>query len=340
MDRICSLSIVIPVYNSADTIASLVEQLANLPIEGGHELILVNDGSKDNTAEVCENLVPNATFPVKFINLSRNFGEHNAVMAGLRFARGEYVITMDDDLQNPPSEVVKLFNYAREQKQDVIYTYYKQKKHSIWRNFGSWLTNQMADILLDKPKDLYLCSFRCMSAFLVQEVGKYEGPFPYVDGLILQVTQSIGKLEVAHAARQQGQSSYNLRRLVRLWLNMFLNFSVIPLRISTAFGFLFSAVGFIGTAYVVIDHFLEDSPTLGWSSLMFTLLLFCGVQLLILGIAGEYIGRLYLTTNKRPQFVVRNVVMQQSSEAYSSIGREEMRSINGVSGSSPTHPLR
>jgi undecaprenyl-phosphate 4-deoxy-4-formamido-L-arabinose transferase len=330
MDRICSLSIVIPVYNSGDTIASLVEQLANLPIEGGHELILVNDGSKDNTAEVCEALVPNATFPVRFINLSRNFGEHNAVMAGLRYARGEYVITMDDDLQNPPSEVVKLFKYAREQKKDVIYTYYKQKQHSAWRNFGSWLTNQVADILLDKPKNLYLCSFRCMNSFLVQQICQYEGPFPYVDGLILQVTQSIGQLEVAHSPRQQGQSSYNLRKLVRLWLNMFLNFSVIPLRLSTAVGFLFSAVGFLGTLYVVVDHFIEGAP-LGWSSLMFTLLLFSGVQLLILGIAGEYIGRLYLTSNKRPQFVVRNIVTPKPSGTHSILGRDAVRS--------PFHPL-
>ncbi len=330
MDRICSLSIVIPVYNSGDTIASLVEQLANLPIEGGHELILVNDGSKDNTAEVCEALVPNATFPVRFINLSRNFGEHNAVMAGLRYARGEYVITMDDDLQNPPSEVVKLFKYAREQKKDVIYTYYKQKQHSAWRNFGSWLTNQVADILLDKPKNLYLCSFRCMNSFLVQQICQYEGPFPYVDGLILQVTQSIGQLEVAHSPRQQGQSSYNLRKLVRLWLNMFLNFSVIPLRLSTAVGFLFSAVGFLGTLYVVVDHFIEGAP-LGWSSLMFTLLLFSGVQLLILGIAVEYIGRLYLTSNKRPQFVVRNIVTPKPSETYNTLGRDAVRS--------PFHPL-
>ena len=330
MDRICSLSIVIPVYNSGDTIASLVEQLANLPIEGGHELILVNDGSKDNTAEVCEALVPNATFPVRFINLSRNFGEHNAVMAGLRYARGEYVITMDDDLQNPPSEVVKLFKYAREQKKDVIYTYYKQKQHSAWRNFGSWLTNQVADILLDKPKNLYLCSFRCMNSFLVQQICQYEGPFPYVDGFILQVTQSIGQLEVAHSPRQQGQSSYNLRKLVRLWLNMFLNFSVIPLRLSTAVGFLFSAVGFLGTLYVVVDHFIEGAP-LGWSSLMFTLLLFSGVQLLILGIAGEYIGRLYLTSNKRPQFVVRNIVTPKPSETYNTLGRDAVRS--------PFHPL-
>ncbi len=330
MDRICSLSIVIPVYNSGDTIASLVEQLANLPIEGGHELILVNDGSKDNTAEVCEALVPNATFPVRFINLSRNFGEHNAVMAGLRYARGEYVITMDDDLQNPPSEVVKLFKYAREQKKDVIYTYYKQKQHSAWRNFGSWLTNQVADILLDKPKNLYLCSFRCMNSFLVLQICQYEGPFPYVDGLILQVTQSIGQLEVAHSPRQQGQSSYNLRKLVRLWLNMFLNFSVIPLRLSTAVGFLFSAVGFLGTLYVVVDHFIEGAP-LGWSSLMFTLLLFSGVQLLILGIAGEYIGRLYLTSNKRPQFVVRNIVTPKPSETYNTLGRDAVRS--------PFHPL-
>ncbi len=325
MDSICSLSIVIPVYNSADTISSLVEQLARLPIEGGHELILVNDGSKDNTAEICERLVAQVPFPVRFINLSRNFGEHNAVMAGLRYARGEYIITMDDDLQNPPSEVVKLFEYARDQKKDVVYTYYKQKRHSTWRNFGSWLTNHVADVLLDKPKNLYLCSFRCMSAFLVQQICQYEGPFPYVDGLILQVTQSIGQIEVAHAPRQQGQSSYNLRKLVRLWLNMFLNFSIIPLRLSTAVGFLFSGVGFLGTLYVVVDHYLEGAP-LGWSSLMFTLLLFSGVQLLILGIAGEYIGRLYLTSNKRPQFVVRNVVTQKPSETYTTVGRDSTQS--------------
>lgn len=314
MNGICSLSIVIPVYNSADTIASLVEQLTDLPIEGGHELILVNDGSKDNTAEICESLVYKTCFPVRFINLSRNFGEHNAVMAGLQYALGDYIITMDDDLQNPPSEVVKLFNYAHEHKKDVVYTYYKQKQHSAWRNFGSWLTNKIANILLDKPSDLYLCTFRCMNSFLVQQICRYEGPYPYVDGLILQVTQNIGKLEVAHAPRQAGQSSYNLRRLVRLWLNMFLNFSVLPLRISTAVGLLFSAVGFLGTLYVVVDHYLEGTSTPGWSSLMFTLLLFSGVQLLTLGIAGEYLGRLYLTSNKRPQFVVRNVVNHKQNE--------------------------
>ncbi|MFB8791984.1 MAG: glycosyltransferase family 2 protein [Potamolinea sp.] len=314
MNRICSLSIVIPVYNSADTIASLVEQLTNLSIEGGHELILVNDGSKDNTAEICESLVYKTCFPVRFINLSRNFGEHNAVMAGLQYALGEYIITMDDDLQNPPSEVIKLFNYAREQKKDVVYTYYKQKQHSAWRNFGSWLTNKIANILLDKPSDLYLCTFRCMNSFLVQQICRYEGPYPYIDGLILQVTQNIGQIEVAHAPRTAGQSSYNLRRLVRLWLNMFLNFSVLPLRISTAVGLLFSAVGFLGTLYVVVDHYFEGTSTPGWSSLMFTLLLFSGVQLLTLGIAGEYLGRLYLTSNKRPQFVVRNVVNQKQNE--------------------------
>jgi glycosyltransferase involved in cell wall biosynthesis len=314
MNRICSLSIVIPVYNSAETIAILVEKLAKLSIEGGHEIVLVNDGSKDNTAEICESLVDQTNIPVRFINLSRNFGEHNAVMAGLQYALGDYIITMDDDLQNPPSEVIKLFNYAREHKKDVVYTYYKQKQHSAWRNFGSWLTNKVANILLDKPSDLYLCTFRCMSSFLVQQICRYEGPYPYIDGLILQVTQNIGQIEVVHAPREHGQSSYNLRRLVRLWLNMFLNFSVLPLRISTAIGFLFSAVGFLGTLYVVVDHYLEGTSTPGWSSLMFTLLLFSGVQLLTLGIAGEYLGRLYLTSNKRPQFVVRNVVTQKQNE--------------------------
>ncbi len=302
-----TLTIVVPLYNSSATLERLIAELSALKVDGGHELVLVNDGSPDNTIEVCERLMRTATLPITLVKLSRNFGEHNAVMAGLRHANGEYIVTMDDDLQNPPSEVMKLVNHARDGKFEVIYSYYEEKKHESWRNFGSWLTNRMADLLLDKPKGLYLSSFRCMSAFVAKEICRYEGPFAYVDGLILQVTQSIDRLLVAHAEREEGRSGYTFRKLVRLWLNMFVNFSVVPLRLATMLGFSMAAFGFIYTVAVVWEHFTHGTP-LGWSSLMASLTTFSGTQLLVLGVAGEYIGRIYLTANKRPQFVVKDVV--------------------------------
>lgn len=302
-----ALSIVIPCYNSADTIGSLVAELATLQIEGGLEVILVNDGSQDGTASVCRGLVRSTAVPVTFVNLSRNFGEHNAVMAGLRVARGAHIVTMDDDGQNPPSEVVKLHCQARESGHDIVYTYYAEKQHDIWRNLGSWLTNRAADFLLDKPKGLYLSSFRCMSAFVVEQICHYEGPYPYVDGLLFQVTQNVGRLQVEHAQRRVGRSTYTMTKLLRLWLNMFLNFSVVPLRVSSVLGLLLSSVGFVLTVLVAIEALLTSTPR-GWGSLMCALFIFCGVQLLTVGLVGEYVGRMYLTANRRPQSVVRDVI--------------------------------
>lgn len=301
-----ALSIVIPCYNSRSTIAPLVAELAALPIEGGHEIVLVNDGSQDDTAAVCAELVRTARLPLTFVNLARNFGEHNAVMAGLRVARGTHVITMDDDGQNPPAEVERLHREARAGGQDVVYTFYAEKHHENWRNLGSWLTNRAADFLLDKPKGLYLSSFRCMSAFAVEQICHYSGPYPYVDGLLLQVTQNIGRVQVAHADRRAGRSTYTISKLLRLWLSMFLNFSVVPLRVSSILGLVFSLIGFLAALFVVTEALFFDTPP-GWGSLMSALFIFCGVQLLTVGLVGEYVGRLYLTANQRPQSVVREI---------------------------------
>jgi glycosyltransferase involved in cell wall biosynthesis len=302
-----ALSVVIPVYNGAASIEELVAALENLQVTGGHEIVLVNDCSPDDSLSVCRFLVENARIPITLIELSRNYGEHNAVMAGLHQARGAHVITMDDDLQNPPEEVERLLAFAQESGCEVVYTYYDEKQHAGWRNLGSRFTNWVAGFVLDKPKGFYLSSFRCMSAFVVREITRYEGPFPYVDGLILQVTQSIDRMLVRHLPRAIGRSNYTLRRLLRLWMSMFVNFSVMPLRISTLAGFGLSVVGAIG-GLIAIGEAVFYAPPPGWASLMAAVMLLSGVQLMILGIVGEYLGRLYLTANGKPQSVVKSVI--------------------------------
>jgi glycosyltransferase involved in cell wall biosynthesis len=317
-----ALSVVIPVYNGAGSIAELVGALEQLQIQGGHEIVLVNDGSRDNSLAACRALVEHAQVPIALVDLSRNYGEHNAVMAGLRHARGAHIITMDDDLQNPPEEVERLLSYAQHSGHEVIYTYYDEKQHAFWRNLGSRFTNWVAGFVLDKPEGFYLSSFRCMSAFVVNEITRYEGPFPYVDGLILQVTQDIDRLLVRHLPRAEGRSNYTVRRLLRLWLSMFVNFSVMPLRISTLTGFVLSIVGAIGGLSAIIEA-LFFAPPAGWASLMAAVLLLSGVQLVILGIVGEYLGRLYLTANKKPQSIVKTVM--RAEPAVTAPARQPLR---------------
>jgi glycosyltransferase involved in cell wall biosynthesis len=302
-----AVSFVIPLYFSAPTIRPLVEELAALQIEGGHEIVLVNDGSTDQTEEICRELVRNARVPITLVSHARNFGEHNAVLTGLRHARGSYVVNLDDDGQNPPAEAVRLWRFAEDNNFDVVYGYYAQKRHSWWRNLGSRFTNRVADWILDKPPSLYLSSFRCLNAFVVKQLIQNAGPFPYIDGLLLQVTQRIGSLEVHHASRAAGESGYTLRRLVRLWLSTLINFSVFPLRVATVLGAVLGVAGLFGIGFVLYWRLTEQGPAFGWGSLMAALLLFSGVQLVLLGVIGEYLGRMFITINQRPQAVVREI---------------------------------
>jgi undecaprenyl-phosphate 4-deoxy-4-formamido-L-arabinose transferase len=303
-----ALSFVIPLYNSAATIAPLVHDIEELAVPGGHEIVLVNDGSADATADVCRDLVRTARVPITFVEHSRNFGEHNAVLTGWRHARGAHIVNLDDDGQNPPAEGVRLWQHAKERGLDVVFGHYDVKRHSFWRNAGSWLTNRMTDWALDKPAGFYLSSFRCVSAFAAKEVIGYAGPYPYIDGLLLQVTQRIDSITVRHDPRIAGASGYTFRRLVRLWLSAWLNFSVLPLRAATIVGLLTAAAGLTAFVVVVWLWLLNRGPAYGWGWVMASLLVFSGAQLVMLGLIGEYLGRMFLTINQRPQAVVRSVV--------------------------------
>ncbi len=301
-----AVSVVIPVYNGAITIGSLVDTLVAGLAPFNLQVVLVNDGSKDNSHQVCEDIFRKHPKVVTYLRLARNFGEHNAVMAGLRHARGDYGVIMDDDFQNPPEEVTRLVQEAKRGDFDVVYSYYDEKKHNWFRNVGSTFNGWVAHFMLNKPKGLYLSSFKCLNRFLIREIVKYDAPFPYIDGLILSLTDNIGTVLVRHDERSQGRSGYTFRKLVRLWLSMFVNFSIMPLRLSLLMGFVASLMALGMAVSVVLEKILNPGIQVGWASLAVLILLFAGIQLCILGLMGEYVGRTLLNSNRLPQFVVRS----------------------------------
>ena len=312
--RVQRVSIVVPVYCGAATVPTLVERLhAELGAIYELEIVLVDDGSPDNSAEVCRALAARYPF-VRVALLSRNFSEHNAVMAGLNFAKGDCVVIMDDDLQNPPSEVVKLIDKLGAGF-DVAYARYDEKRHHALRNLGSWFNDRVANVMLGKPPDLYLCSFKAMSRFVVDEVKKFDGPFPYIDGLVLRTTRNIGVVTVEHHERQAGHSSYTLRKLIRLWVNMFTSFSILPLRVATVLGLLVATLGLVVAVMSIIERLRDPSVPIGWASVIVSVMLLSGTQLFALGMLGEYLGRMFLKIGGEPQFVVREFINDSGVEA-------------------------
>ncbi len=304
--RPSSLSVVIPVYNGAATIGPLVDRLVDQFAESTEfEIVLVNDGSADDSAATCRQLVDRHPGLVKFLNLSRNFGEHQAILAGLNRTSGDVVAIMEDDFQSSPEEVASLVDTLISGDHDVVYGQFAVRQYSRSRKLGSWFNNRMANILLGKPHDLYLSSFKCLSRFLVNEVCRYQGPFPYVDGLILRVTRNIGVVACQHHPRRQGSSGYTLTKLVSLWLNMFTNFSILPLRLAVFAGFGFAAIGGLLSIAVIIEKLLIPETQVGWASTVIVIMIFAGLQLMVLGMIGEYLGRVFLSSNQTPQFAVR-----------------------------------
>ncbi|CAH0994913.1 Undecaprenyl-phosphate 4-deoxy-4-formamido-L-arabinose transferase [Emticicia aquatica] len=294
MDSSKLLSVVIPVYKGAKTIAKLVENLELELSDYDFEIVLVNDGSPDDSEKACLEIAKRST-KVKFYSLRKNFGEFNAVMCGLNHTEGAFVVIIDDDFQNPPSEILKLLEKSQEKNYDVVYSYYVKKKHSIFRNFGSWLVNRLTTSLLQKPADLYLSSFKLIKQEVVKEIIKYKGPYPYIDALIFRVTNNIGKTQVQHSERMEGESNYTLKRLITLFMTILFGYSLLPVRIILTLGITLVLLSIL-LLFLYMFNFIPD-----WRLSMF--IFFGGIQLTSLGVIGEYISKSFLSQNQTPQYV-------------------------------------
>ena len=300
-------SVLIPVYNSEKTIANLCIDLMQLYADFKHfQIILVNDGSRDNSGHICRQLYNAYPDIVTYVELSRNFGEHNALMAGLHYVAGDYCVIMDDDFQNDPQEVVKLTEEIYK-GHDVVYTFYQGMKYPLLRRFGSWFNDRVATIVLRKPSGLYLSSFKCINRILIDEIIKFDGKDPYIDGIILRSTERIGRVLVSHQSRSHGQSGYTLRKLVSLWGSMALNFSMIPLRVIGVLGCIFTINSF---SYAIYRRFFDPpfDPLTEYQWLVTLMLFLFGLLFFSIALLAEYIGKLYFFANKQPQYIVRKAL--------------------------------
>ena len=306
------VSFVIPCYRSEHTIAGVVEEInramAGLP-QYDHEIVLVNDCSPDGTFAVLEELA-RQDGRICAVDLAKNFGQHAAIMAGLNHTRGNYVVCLDDDGQTPADEVGKLLSKL-EEGYDVVYASYEHKQHSKFRNWGTRINNKMTEIMLGKPKDLAIPSYLAAKRFIIDEMLNYKHCFPYVDGLVLRSTRKLCNVPVNHRQRQEGESGYTIGKLLSLWMNGFTSFSVKPLRLATYAGVTTAMLGFIYAIYIIIKHFVDSSVPVGWSSTMALQLVLGGIILVVLGLIGEYIGRIYMCINASPQFVERETVRKE-----------------------------
>ncbi len=300
------VSFVIPCYCSAQSIEGVVGEIAQTmdTMEGyAYEVILVNDGSPDDTMDVIRRLC-NEHSNICGVNLATNFGQHAALMAGFRHVRGDVAVCLDDDGQTPASEVGKLLAKLDE-GYDAVYASYGKKQHSKFRNFGSKINDLMARMMLGKPKDLYVSSYFAVKRFVVDEMIRYTNPYPYVIGLVLRTTRKIANVEVTHRERKTGQSGYTFGKLMSLWMNGFTAFSIKPLRIATVVGVVAAIAGFIYGIYTIIKKLVNPNVVIGFSSLMAAIVFIGGVVMLMLGIIGEYLGRIYISMNNSPQYVIR-----------------------------------
>lgn len=309
------ISFVIPCYRSAQTIGRVIEEIDET-MKGltaySYEIVLVNDHSPDDTYEVIRSFCAQRK-DICGIDLARNFGQHAALMAGFHYAHGEVIVCLDDDGQTPANEVGKLLGKI-EEGYDVVYAKYAHKQHSGFRNFGSKINELMTRVMLGKPKELYLSSYFAARRFVVDEMLRYTNPFPYVIGLVLRTTKNIANVEVMHREREIGSSGYTIGKLLGLWFNGFTAFSIKPLRIATAMGCMTACVGFLYGIYTVVKKFINPNVPVGFSALMAALVFIGGMIMLMLGLIGEYIGRIYISLNNSPQYVIKECINGETGE--------------------------
>lgn len=296
------LSIVIPVYNSERTIGPLVEQLQVCLADQAFEIVLVNDGSKDKSESICRQLTTRYS-TVRLVSLRRNFGEFNAVLCGLNHTTGQYVVIIDDDFQNPPEAINTLVDKAETGQFDVVYSRYAQKQHHWFRNLGSWLVNTLTTYSLNKPRDLYLSSFKVIRREVIDEIIRYRGPYPYIDGLIFRVTRNVGSVDVPHNSRADGRSTYTFRKLVSLFLNVFIGYSLWPIRVFTILGALLTGVGLVAGLLMLAGFLTGTYVPTGVILVLWAISLSTGLILLFLGILGEYLGKLFMAYSGLPPYV-------------------------------------
>lgn len=300
------ISFVIPCYRSEHTLPHVVAEIQekmNTLEQYEYDIFLVNDCSPDNTWEVIQKLCEENE-NIKGIGFAKNFGQHSALMAGLRYSDGDYVVCLDDDGQTPADEVDKLLAKL-EEGFDAVYAKYDHKQHSTFRNLGSKVNELMLRMMLNKPADLYISSYFAVKRFVVEDMIRYENSYPYVIGLVLRATKNITNVMVNHREREEGASGYTLRKLLSLWFNGFTAFSVKPLRIATTLGGGSAIVGFLYGVYTIIKRFVNPDVPMGFSAMMSAIVFFGGMMMLMLGLIGEYIGRIYISLNNSPQYVIR-----------------------------------
>ncbi len=298
------LSVVIPVFNSAQTLALLVNRLQECLRGLSFELVLVNDGSRDRSEAIGLALADRYS-NVQFISLRRNFGEFNAVLCGLNYAKGAFVALIDDDFQNPPEAILTLLETAESGGHDVVYSRYAEKQHNFVRNLGSGLLNSLATHLIGKPRSLYLSSFKLIRREVVDEIIRYKGPYPYIDGLIFRVTCYVTSVEVPHHARESGESNYTWRKLISLFLTVLTGYSVWPLRVFTAVGAILFSVSLLAGISLLVASLTGLLTISGWQVVLWAVLLLVGLQLVFLGVLSEYIGKIFMTQSGMPPYVVK-----------------------------------
>lgn len=306
------ISFVIPCYNSTNTISSVVEEINGMMAKAlsdyGYEIILVNDCSPDGTTFNKITELAHNDKKIKGLNLARNFGQPSAVMAGLHFAKGDYIVCGDDDGQTPFNEFPKLLDKIKEGYDIVEAKYTVREKRSLFRKLGTVANESMATSLISKPKGLELTTFWCIRRFVADEMLKYENPYPYLGGLMLRVSKNACNVSVSHRERLSGKSGYSLSKMINLWLNGFTNFSIKPLRFATISGFIVAFIGFVYGIVVVIRKLLNPSIPAGYASTLAIILFLFGFSFLFMGLIGEYVGRIYISLNRQPQFIIKEKI--------------------------------